>query len=101
MANGERSSLESEKALDKVESALGEACRLYDDGQDLDKAEGDAVAAREACGQMAQYMCDSLLPLVNEAVKAIENRRPAGQVDVQVDTALTQVNNLRPTLGGV
>lgn len=101
MGDEERSALESKRALDKVESNLEEARRLYDDGQELEKANGHAVAAREACGQMAQYMSARLLPLVNEAVESLEDRRLSGQIDVPIHNALTEVNTLRSTLGSV
>lgn len=99
MSNTERSSRESKEALDRVESKLREAHRLY--GREPEKAEEHAVAARAACDQMADYMSDGLAPLVNASVKSIEDRKPAGQVDIEIRSALAEVDNLRPSLGSV
>lgn len=100
MSDEKRSSLESKHALDLIEREL-EDTRDHVHKHNLEAAEQSALAAKESCGQMAQYMPDTLLPLVDGAVAAIRQGRPAGEIEVVIANALAEVDNLRTSLGTV
>ena len=63
-----------------------------------DKADGDLENAKEACNQIGKNMGQSIKPLVDNARGHIDSGAADKTVEIDLDTALAEVENIKTEL---
>ena len=89
---------ESRIAFEKVEHLLNKAKNNIMQIGQLGQTRDYIQDALSTCDQIDANLSTSLKPLISNVRKHIDSDRPKNTIEIDIDTALGEIENLRPSL---
>ncbi len=88
----------SQDALHKVDAMLKSAKNNIAQVDERGQTREYLVEAYSTCDEIGGGLGSSLKPLIDNAIKSVDENRPTETITIDIDGALAEVENIRPGL---